>query len=67
VPGDVAVAGFGDIISSPVTVPALTTVHVPMREIGAGAVALLLQLLAGGDDPIAGVQLETTLVVRESA
>jgi DNA-binding LacI/PurR family transcriptional regulator len=67
VPGDIAVGGFGDIISSPVTVPALTTVHVPMREIGARSVALLLQLLAGGENAMADVQLETTLVVRESA
>lgn len=67
VPDDIAVAGFGDIISSSVTVPALTTVHVPMREIGARSVALLLQMLAGGEDVGTGIQLETKLVVRESA
>ena len=67
VPDDVAVAGFGDIISSSVTVPALTTVHVPMREIGAGAVSLLLQILAGSTQVTPDVELETTLVARESA
>jgi LacI family transcriptional regulator len=67
VPDDIAVGGFGDIISSPVTVPALTTVHVPMREIGAGAVALLLRMLSSGESSQANVQLETTLVARESA
>jgi len=67
VPDEIAVAGFGDIISSSVTVPALTTVHVPMREIGARSVALLLRILADGDEAAPAVQLETTLVVRESA
>lgn len=67
IPGDIAVAGFGDIVSSPVTVPALTTVHVPMREIGARSVALLLQILAGGEEMAPSVQLDTTLVLRESA
>ncbi len=67
VPDDIAVAGFGDIISSSVTVPALTTVHVPMREIGARSVELLLQILAGGEEVMPSVQLDTTLVVRESA
>ncbi len=67
VPRDIAVAGFGDIISSPVTLPALTTVHVPMREIGAEAVSLLLRILAGEDGSAPSIQLETSLVARESA
>lgn len=67
VPADVAVAGFGDIISSSVTVPALTTVHVPMREIGARSVSLLLQILAGDEAVTPGIQLATTLVERQSA
>jgi len=67
VPDDIAVAGFGDIISSSVTVPALTTVHVPMREIGAQSVSLLLQILAGDDTVMPSIQLETTLVERQSA
>lgn len=67
IPEDIAVAGFGDIISSSVTVPALTTVHVPMREIGSRSVALLLQLLAGSLEATPSIQLETTLVIRQSA
>ena len=67
VPDDIAVAGFGDIVSSSVTVPALTTVHVPMREIGAQSVSLLLHILAGSDGVTPSIQLETTLVVRQSA
>lgn len=66
VPDDIAVAGFGDIISSSVTVPALTTVHVPMQEIGAQSVSLLLRILEDGGS-VTSLQLDTTLVVRESA
>jgi LacI family transcriptional regulator len=63
VPEAVSVVGFDDIpLASDVT-PALTTVHVPMAEMGATAVRLALE--AHGSAPRA-VHLPTTLVVRDS-
>ncbi|MFT4044829.1 MAG: LacI family DNA-binding transcriptional regulator [Gordonia sp. (in: high G+C Gram-positive bacteria)] len=42
VPGDVALAGFDDIGTLRDVVPALTTVRLPLEDIGAAAVALAL-------------------------
>jgi LacI family transcriptional regulator len=66
VPGEVAVTGFDDIQLSRIVTPGLTTVHQPMRRLGACAVELLLRRI---DDPDAGpdaVVLATQLVVRAS-
>jgi LacI family gluconate utilization system Gnt-I transcriptional repressor len=47
VPGKIAIAGFDDQKIAAETVPALTTVHVPRREIGRRAAELLLTRLNG--------------------
>lgn len=41
IPEDVALCGFDDIPSAAFTVPSLTTVHVPVRELGKQSVELL--------------------------
>jgi LacI family transcriptional regulator len=67
VPDDVAITGFDDIQLSRFSSPPLTTVHQPMRELGAASVSLLLRRIAG--ETQAGPQsllLPTKLVVRES-
>ncbi len=61
VPGDVALAGFDDIPVAQFVTPALTSVHVPIHEMGARAVEAVL---AGGGR--ATTTLPTRLVVRES-
>jgi LacI family transcriptional regulator len=67
VPGDVAVSGFDDVQLSRIVAPALTTVHQPMRRLGAYAVELLLlrRIESPDADPDA-VVLATKLVVRSS-
>jgi LacI family transcriptional regulator len=45
VPSDVSVAGFDDTLVARTTVPQLTTVHQPLREMGRRAVAALLAML----------------------
>jgi LacI family transcriptional regulator len=50
IPGDMSLVGFDDIPSVRWFEPALTTVRVPMEEIGAAGVARLLALLDAGDD-----------------
>ena len=64
VPEDVSLVGFDDLASSVYTIPALTTVHHPIYELGQLAATAMLQLLAG-ETP----QLSTPaprLIARES-
>ena len=65
VPGDVSVTGFDDLELATVVEPALTTVHVPHREMGRRAAELLLAR-AGGETGHGRVRLETRVVERES-
>jgi LacI family transcriptional regulator, galactose operon repressor len=66
VPEDISVAGFDDIPGLEFIHPNLTTVHVPMAELGAAGVARLLQEMDGAPDG-ARVRLHPVeLVVRES-
>ncbi|GII97918.1 LacI family transcriptional regulator [Sediminihabitans luteus] len=65
VPGDLSVVGFDNVPESALCVPPLTTVAQPLRRMGAEALRLLLDLLAGTPrDP--HVRLETSLVRRGS-
>ncbi|MEM6460443.1 MAG: LacI family DNA-binding transcriptional regulator [Pseudomonadota bacterium] len=65
VPGDVSITGFDDIELSQIVSPALTTVHVPHREMGRGA-ARLLVALRNGEDPGGSIELEATIRWRET-
>lgn len=65
VPDDISITGFDDIELATVVRPALTTVHVPHREMGLRAATLLLRL-ASGESVIERVELSTRLVERES-
>jgi DNA-binding LacI/PurR family transcriptional regulator len=49
------------------TRPQLTTVRVPMSNMGAAAIDLLCQRLDDPEKPTAKVTLESSLVVRESS
>ncbi|TWT97643.1 Catabolite control protein A [Botrimarina colliarenosi] len=66
VPDDLRVVGFDDTRIAQLTRPRLTTVHVPMAEMGSKAIELLCQRLAEPDRPSTRVTLPTRLVVRES-
>ncbi len=66
VPRDVSVAGFDDIPGLEFTHPALTTVRVPMAELGAAGVARLLRQLDGDDLGNRTELHPVELVVRES-
>lgn len=67
VPEDVAIAGFDDIPMAGYINPPLTSIHVPINELGGRAIARLIRAVAGearsGDDR---ELLPTTLVIRES-
>jgi LacI family repressor for deo operon, udp, cdd, tsx, nupC, and nupG len=66
VPDDLSVVGFDDIRFSRHMDPPLTTIAQPMREIGEGAVRLLLDILSGKTVRPTSVTLAHRLVVRNS-
>jgi len=66
VPGDLAVVGFDDTRVARMTQPPLTTVRVPMSEMGARAIEVLCQRLADPKRPPTRVSLKPELVVRKS-
>jgi DNA-binding LacI/PurR family transcriptional regulator len=64
VPGDLSVTGFDDLVFAAVCMPPLTTVAMPVRAAGRGAIDLLLGQL--GDEPpsVSQLDLPTHLIVR---
>jgi LacI family transcriptional regulator len=66
VPDRLAVAGFDDTRIARMTHPPLTTVRVPMSEMGAEAVRLLCERLEDRDRAPQTVSLKSELVVRQS-
>jgi DNA-binding transcriptional regulator YhcF (GntR family) len=67
VPGDISVVGFDGTYLSEQSHPRLTTVEVPLREIGEAAIEMLLRQIRDGNDAIEHLTLPTTLRVRESS
>ncbi len=66
VPGELAVVGFDDTRVARMTRPPLTTVRVPMAEMGARAIELLCERVSDPKRPAARVSLQPRLIVRES-
>ena len=66
VPDDVSVMGMDDLPQAAFHTPPLTTMHIPMREIGAAALNLLLDDLGGFAMPPRRVELACHLVERQS-
>jgi LacI family transcriptional regulator len=67
VPADVAVVGFGDAPLAPWLTPPLTTVQIPLYQIGHEAADLLLAMLRGEPPRTVSVDLEPIVVVRASS
>lgn len=65
VPEDISITGFDDLDIATIVSPALTTVHVPHREMGRQAAKRLMEMLAGNNDG-KNTTLNTHLVLRES-
>jgi DNA-binding LacI/PurR family transcriptional regulator len=62
-PGTVAVIGIDDLVQAAILVP-LTTMHIPMREIGATAIDLLRDGMLGLADPPRRIELVCPMMVR---
>jgi LacI family transcriptional regulator len=67
VPDDLAIVGFDDIPLAALVTPPLTTCHVPRYELGAQAMRLLLDRIAGCPDVCVEIILQPELIVRASA
>jgi LacI family transcriptional regulator len=65
-PEDVSVVGFNDMPFAEDVWPPLTTVHMPLREIGGEAARLLLHGIESGEQEAATVTLPVSLIVRGS-
>ncbi|TFD90627.1 LacI family transcriptional regulator [Cryobacterium lactosi] len=65
VPRDIAVAGFDDIDTARDVTPALTTVHIPLADLGQQAVELALSDAALSSDEV--IRVETRVVLRASS
>lgn len=65
-PEDLAVVGWGDIMTARYMSPALTTVRLPSREMGRIASGLLHRRLSGGHSHGRPRTLDSELVVRSS-
>ena len=65
VPEDISITGFDDIEIAMLAEPALTTVHVPHREMGRRAAGLLIDMLNKGTVPDS-LELPTDIRLRRS-
>ncbi|EGR4293428.1 LacI family DNA-binding transcriptional regulator [Vibrio cholerae] len=66
VPDDLSLIGYDDVHIAKFMTPALTTIHQPKYRLGKAAVDTLLYRLENPDTTAQVVQLEPTLVVRDS-
>lgn len=65
IPSDIAIIGFDDQPDAVAQVPPLTSIHVPLTEIGRQALMLILDHLAG-QHRLESVRIPTRLVPRQS-
>ncbi len=65
VPDDVSVTGFDDVDITNYIAPALTTVHIPKRQIGQELVKMLLDKMEGKPSTTK-LTMPTQLIIRES-
>lgn len=66
VPSDISIVGFDDIAFAGLTKPALTTVKLPLEELGRCAVEALMNNLESSEDQGVEIRISTSLIVRES-
>ncbi|MBN8216871.1 MAG: LacI family DNA-binding transcriptional regulator [Spirochaetes bacterium] len=66
VPGEISVVGYDDIPEARLVHPPLTTIHVPLEELGREAVRLLLSRIADPGAPLAARLLPVGLIPRAS-
>jgi DNA-binding LacI/PurR family transcriptional regulator len=66
VPQDISVTGCNNIPLASLITPALTTLTVPIKELGRQAAGVLLRRLKEGPQEFKGIKLEPEITIRES-
>jgi len=66
IPSDIAMIGYDDTWFSSMTQPSLTTIHMPIAEMGAIAAQMLIQRLEGETPENINPVLPVSLTIRES-
>ena len=66
VPGDLSVVGFDDLLHAAYVSPSLTTIHLPLDEVGQAACECLIDKVQGKVSEPIHKTLATHLVVRDS-
>lgn len=67
IPEDLSVIGFDDLPVAALMDPPLTTIHQPLSQMAATATEMALAVGRGERPAQIGVELATTLTVRQSA
>jgi LacI family transcriptional regulator len=67
IPGDVSIVGYDDVSLAAYLDPPLTTVRMPLREMGSHAVDMLIDLIAGRPVDSTRLDIPPELIVRASA
>lgn len=66
IPGDVAIIGFDNRLESTTQDPPLSSIHIPLYEMGYHAVELMMRHIEGNNRLSGTVRVHTRLVTRES-
>jgi LacI family xylobiose transport system transcriptional regulator len=66
IPADLSVVGYDDLLIAQWAGPPLTTIRVPLAEMAQQAVRLVTRLRKEPELAFSRVEIETSLVVRES-
>lgn len=66
IPADISLAGFDDIPFARYLIPGLTTIRIPVIDLGKQAGKMLMQLIKRERPPKKHVLLNTELIIRES-
>jgi DNA-binding LacI/PurR family transcriptional regulator len=66
IPKDLSLIGFDDVVSAGYSHPALTTIRMPLEDMGRTAVNLLFERMEGSSFVIKNTVLNVELVIRDS-
>ncbi|HLM03014.1 MAG TPA: LacI family DNA-binding transcriptional regulator [Pyrinomonadaceae bacterium] len=66
VPRDISVVGFDNIAFAALTKPALTTVNLPLNELGRRAIEVLIRSVEDSEQQGIEVRIPTNLIIRQS-
>ena len=66
IPNTLSIIGIDDIETSQYVTPMLTTVHIPIREMGSVTAKVIIDRIQGGHTAPMKIFLPSKLVIRES-